>query len=310
MNWRQISETKIELDCETCGKSHQFKASPEIVNKKSPIKVLCPSVDRRFKLSLFIVDSRRNILKNDDIKNLSDIQTQLKEGLKKELGSDNFEQKFKRWLSIDYPSLGISEEYISLLNFCINSYCIGHFFPSMTSTGALIERILNRLVLRLRKYHSDHPKYSKFSKKDSFQNWDFIIPLLEEWEILPNEKSIKQLNKLKEYRNKSIHYTENYDFETKSFEMLKLACEFIDSLWSVFERTDIFFNAPGEFYVKKSGEEIPFVKEFIIPMCVPVSAHHQIDKKTNHLVEVQPYFEKLTDHEFRNKRIEFEKNNN
>ena len=62
----------------------------------------CPDPDRRYRLTSFYVDSRRGFFRQQSgLTNQSAENEQA--ALPEELGPRNFDEKFKRWVAIDYP---------------------------------------------------------------------------------------------------------------------------------------------------------------------------------------------------------------
>lgn len=139
----------------------------------------------------------------------------------------------------------------------------------MTSAGALGERILNRLVIKLRVYYKSSKHYKKIWKKKSFDQWDYPVKVLLDWGVI-TERVSELFLKLKKYRNDSIHYNSNYDFEANSHDAIKLLAQIIDRQFNYINRKDLFwvFNVPGEIWLRSEVSSNPFIIEFVLPHCV------------------------------------------
>lgn len=301
LTFKRLDPKFIEVKCNVCPGHHRVEFL--VVDEKSdkPFVLTCPKVDRRYRLFEFHIDFRRNIV-NHPVNGIDQLRDNVLNQLKSEYGEIDFDSKLKRWLLIKFPDLAIDEEYLSLLKEMTETYTRGNYFSSMTSAGVLVERTLNRLVFRLSKYFTSDPDYGKIVKKQSFDKWEWMAAVLKRWSIIDNEQ-VLLVEEIKTLRNESVHYNENYRFDLKAPLMVDRVGEFISSLLSVSQRNDIFFNTPGEFWVRKDAEELPFVKEFVIPMCYRANPTHTIINQK--LFEYDPKIGKLTDEEFIEARSNF-----
>src|SRR3990172_3626606 len=97
----------VEIKCPICNGTHPLKVTPEQSTGAAPVVVVCPAIDRRYRLFGFSVDTRRSVFhgKHDNL-----TQNQIAQ-LQAELGLRDFDQKLARWRSVDFPPLGLIEEY-------------------------------------------------------------------------------------------------------------------------------------------------------------------------------------------------------
>ncbi|MHC4145399.1 MAG: hypothetical protein ACYSWW_25095 [Planctomycetota bacterium] len=232
---------------------------------------ICPDVARMYRVFNFALDTRARILNNDAIKNSHE---SIIKGLKDEWGEFEFPKKLKRFKGLDLSFLGIPEEYYNLLWDVVSSYCCGRFYPAMTSAGALGERILNRLIIKTRDYHKTSPHYKKIYRKSSFDQWGKPISILKEWGVISPDVA-KSFNRLKKFRNDSIHYSDGYEFETNSHDAVAALAEIIDGQFNYEKRQDLFwvFHVPGEILLKSEKVDEPFVKEFVLPHCALITPY-------------------------------------
>ena len=142
----------------------------------------------------------------------------------------------------------------------------------MTSSGALGERILNRLLLKTRKYFKSSEHYKTIYKKQSFDDWTKPIKSLKAWKVI-SEDTADLFNRLKRHRNDSIHYKDGYNFDSNAFTAIKLLANIIDNQFNYLKRKDLFwvFDIPGEIWLKSKVLSDPFVIEFILPHCIKLT---------------------------------------
>ena len=94
---------QLTLTCNVCEQEHQVEV--EHWEPGQSISFKCPDVDRRYRLSGFFVDGRRGLL---GVKEFADEEMSR---LRDELGGRDFDAKLERWKSIDYPPIGLIDEY-------------------------------------------------------------------------------------------------------------------------------------------------------------------------------------------------------
>jgi hypothetical protein len=201
------------------------------------------------------------------------------EGLIAEYGAIDAFKKIDNFTKLDSNPASIIAFHNKFFGQIRSAYVIGSFYAALTGACALGERILNHLILRLRGYYKNTDEYKNVYRKDSFDNWDIAINTLEAWSVLlPN--AVNSFKELKEIRNKSIHFnpeTDSNDEELASEAISKIK-QIVDCQFSGFGRQPWFIEGiPGACYVKLSSEEIPFVKEIVIPNCIKVGHLHKLE---------------------------------
>jgi len=263
---------KKELNCERCNGVHEVEIDFDLLNdwQKQGIEpvlenFICPNLYLMYRVLSMAFDATVNNLKPDiPDKNKEDIKNQLKDSW----GANDFDKKIERFIKLDLAFICFPDEYYHLLKPIISSYACGYFYPAMTSAWALGERILNRLIIKLKDYYKTSKHYKKVYNKQSFDQWDYPIEVLKDWWVISEEVASRFL-KLKQYRNDSIHYNEGYNFEDNAYDAIKTLANIIDLQFNYLNRKDLFwvFDVPGEIWVKTEAIENPFVKEFILPHC-------------------------------------------
>lgn len=288
--------SKATIVCPICREKHSLSVSKSQAEGKDPIILVCPNLDRRYRLMNFFIDTTRNFFSNDLLKNDGD---RYKEHLKSVLGESDFEQKFERWLKIDYPPIGLIDEYPEKVQQIISAYSAGFYYPAVTASCCLAERILNRLIIKTRNHFKEDHHYKKIYRKESFDDWDRMLKIISDWQLI-STRAIGLMDEIKPIRHQTIHYTEKYDFKTIAPIVINKLISAITEIFGVMNRRDIYlvFDIPGEVWVRSEAEKLPFVKEFILPHCYYAHAVHEIDFDRKKLTERLGRTGRLTDEEF------------
>ena len=266
----------LKILCDKCGQKHPVNIEAASLTDKQQkgeeqinINFICPNVALMYRVFDFDFDTRVNAIKSLRESGQTDRETEIVNELKNEWGVVDFDRKLERFLTLDLAFAGIPEEYYTLIQSVVSAYCCGYFYPAMTSAGALGERILNRLIIRLRDYFKSSIHYKSIYRKNSFEQWDNPVKILNDWGIISNEVAYLFLE-LKQFRNDSIHYNEGYDFEKNSHNSVKILAKIIEKQFDYTKRRDLFwtFVVPGEIWLRSNVKNDPFVKEFILPHCL------------------------------------------
>jgi hypothetical protein len=230
----------------------------------------------------------------------------IKEGLIAQYGLLGFhKKKLTNFIDLGAAPFSVISFHNKFLRQARDAFTIGAYYPSLTATCALGERILNQLVLHLRDDFRSTPEYKKIYRKDSFDNWDLAINTLESWEmLLPNV--VTAFRELKEIRNQSLHFNPETDSNDREFALsaIKKLYEIISGQFIAFGKVP--WSIPGikgAEFIKKSYEEQPFVKNIILPSCQLVGPLHTLEHKNNCWVahDSNEYEQKeITDEEFKN----------
>lgn len=263
------------MNCDRCGRQHQIKidfsklSKNQIEGREPLLNFICPDMALMYRVMAFALDTTVNIFKQEG---LIAQKSEIEKSLRAEWGELDFASKLKRFVQLDLSFLGIPEEYYNLLRPVVASYCCGYFYPAITSAGALGERILNRLIIKLRGHFKSSKHYKKIWNKDSFDQWDLPISILNDWGII--SAAVKSaFQRLQKYRNESIHYNEGYDFESNSHDAVKALADIINGQFNYMNRKDLFwiFDMPGEIWVRSTVVNDPFIKEFVLPHCLQLT---------------------------------------
>lgn len=293
---------------------------------------------KRYRVCGFDFDARANLL-NLSTEGLSDeakanFQKQIepiKQRIIDEFGTIGGVNKIKRFKRMGVKPLSIIAHHNSLLNQIRNAYIQGEFYPALTGTCALGERILNHLILDLRDSYNEkkeesneHPckdgdKFEELKLKglvkqefDIFtckncSNWNLMINNLVKWEVVnPTVESL--FKRLLKKRHKSLHFNEDTinDLENESLESIKLLQEIIQKLFTAFGGS-YFIPARGETYLKKELESKPFFRKYYIPNSKLVSPFHEVKQVMPKFIieDVEVKDKEISDEDFIKLREEF-----
>jgi hypothetical protein len=208
-------------------------------------------------------------------------QIAIKRSIQQEFGSENLAAKIKYFTEIGPSPLSIVAFHNRFFRQIRRSYTIGAFYPALTGTCALGERILNHLMILLREDFKKSPEYKNIYKKDSFDNWDVAINTLAAWDVLL-PKAIGAFRKLKDIRNKTLHFNPETDRKDHdlAYKAIKELLEIITSQFSAFGNQPWYINGVlGASFIKRDWENKPFVKKVIIPNCIEVGYMHTLEPR-------------------------------
>lgn len=96
-------------------------------------------------------------------------------GLEAQYGKLDLEAKIKNFTEFGVLPFSVIAFHNRFLRQTRDAFTIGAYYPALTGTAALGERILNQLLIRLRGYYTGTPEFKKVYNKDSFQDWEAAI---------------------------------------------------------------------------------------------------------------------------------------
>jgi len=255
--------------CPRCDGEHTIHVELPVPPGQS-VNVRCPSVKRLWRYTEFVLDLRANLAHVGP-----EQEEHTKAQLAAELGELQIEEKFARWKEATTPGMWLVEEYVWHYWEVRRAYAAGHMFCAAAGAVSLVERVLNQLVFGLLSHYPESDHYKGFYRKateggKSEQNWHKLICALSDWAVLSEEQAeiARRLSKL---RNDVVHYVPGYDFTKAARQSVTDAACFVDSIFNVLDRKDIFrlFEIPGEIWVREDMMSAPFVKVFVAPSCTP-----------------------------------------
>ncbi len=242
---------------------------------------------KRYRVLIFDFDTRANILNKeiqedweDKVKALwKEKKANIHESLIATYGTSNGSQKVKNFTELGPLPFSIIAFHNKFLIQARDAYIIGAYYPALTSSCALGERILNQLIIHLRDDYKKTKEYKNVHNKDSFDNWDLAINTLESWSVLhPDVVAI--FKELKEIRNQSIHFDPEVDLNDKELALsaLKKLTKIVERQFSVFgSQPWVIPSTAGAAYICKDWENKPFVRRIVLPSCALVGPRHRLE---------------------------------
>jgi hypothetical protein len=207
---------------------------------------------------------------------------QIEEGLIASYGELYKEAKKDNFISLESKPFSILAFHNRFFEQIRTSFIMGAYYPALTGACALGERILNYLILILRDDYKDTHEYKSIYRKDSFDDWDIPINALSSWGVLL-PRVAKDFQRLKEMRNKSIHFRPEVDYNDYELALEAIHClkDIIGNQFSAIGPKPWFMlNIPGEVYIRKDWESKPLIKRIYLPNCQLVGPKHSIKSLT------------------------------
>lgn len=187
--------------------------------------------------------------------------------LKREYGTLHIEDIVKNMGDLGPKSMSLLTYHNRLHEQARRSFIIGAYYPALVAASALGERILNHLVLDLRDSFTSSKHYKKVRRKDSFDNWSFVVSVLTEWKVLVDGVA-EEFLVLGDLRNRSIHFNpDTYkSLREDAVAALHRLNAIIAKQFGYFGFQPWFIEStPGAQFVKRTYEANPFVRAYIIP---------------------------------------------
>lgn len=234
---------------------------------------------KRYRFMKFMIDTTRNIFRVEGAGAVSASMREEQRGrFGQKYGTEDFDGKFGRWMSIPKSVISVIDEHTQLLEDIERAYITGSLYSALTGACCLGERIFNQIIRRTRESYKAHPQYKRVNN-DSINKWDLAIETLKKWDILEpdTEKKYRQLAKL---RNDSVHFQpKEQDIRAMAREAIELINGIIDDLFGIRSGNKYvsWCEVPGEMYLRKEYETVPFVREFYLPAAMLVGYKHKIE---------------------------------
>lgn len=244
---------------------------------------------RRYRVVTFDFDSRALLLGmqidegwEEQVKDLHrHNKEQIVDGLIEQFGRLNIELKVQNFIDLGPAPFSIIAYHNKFFGQIRHSFVVGAYYPALTGSCALGERILNYLILSLRGYYRRTPEYKSVYRNASFDNWKVPIDALRAWGVLL-PKAAEGFEKLWTLRKEFIHFRPGIETNDR-----QLALDCIQVLSRIIveqfpgDGPQPWFiqNAPGVSFIKKEAEEWPFVREVYLPNSFLVSPYHYVDSQ-------------------------------
>jgi hypothetical protein len=240
---------------------------------------------KRYRPAVFHLDTRAHFLTmeiRDDWEpevrqNWLDQRERDKLRLVEEFGAQHSERKLADFIAIGEIPFSVVGSHSKFLLQARNAFVVGAYYPSLTASCALGERILNNLLLSVRDYYQDRPEYRKVGRVKSIDNWELLINTLAAWDVLLPDVA-DEFRRLLPMRLRSLHF--NQDTEVlerqhalKAFDRIR---RIVERQFGVGGEPWYISGTRGAFFIKRSYEIHPFVKAVILPLSVYVGPYHSV----------------------------------
>ncbi len=205
----------------------------------------------------------------------------IEEHLVAQFGAYGYHEKLRNFVELGPAPWSVMAFHNKFLRQVRESFVVAAYYPSLTAACALGERILNHLVIRVRDYYKGTTEYKKVYRKKSFDNWDLAIDTLKSWGVLLQEVA-SAFRQFKETRNGAIHFDPETDQNDRELALIAIEqlSKIIQGQFGAHGAHPWFISGvKGGTFICKSYEEVPFVKEVIIPNCAPVGPLHTLEHK-------------------------------
>lgn len=231
--------------------------------------------------------------------------------LKDEFGNYNADGKIQNFIDLGPKPVSVLAFHNDFFAQVRAAFVIGSYYPALTGTCALGERILNHLILAFREDFRSMPQYKAVYRKDSFDDWELAIGTLAAWDILlPSAADDYRL--LMVQRHRAIHFRPETDSNARELALEAIKClqKIIGEQFSGWGSQPWFITAiPGEIYIKKDWEIRPFISKIYLPNAARVGYRHRIESIRPHVQITDPDYEKqlsdVSDDEFASLRRAF-----
>lgn len=258
---------------------------------------------KRYRVSSFHVDATRNVFGDRVPKSaaMSILKKDMGASIKAGYGDFKFDEKFERYMALEKPVLSVVGEHSYLLEDIGNAYISGNFYSSLTGACCLGERIFNDIIFKVMDDFKSSPHYKNVYSKGSIIDWGLAIEILGDWKIFDEEVSKKYL-RLARLRHESVHYQrKTQDLRAMSLEAINIVNFIILRLFGIDQhRKDIliYFEVPGEIFIKKEAEKDPIAKAYYIPCSLLVGPKYEMQYDA-----ASGKFRALDNHVYENKEI-------
>lgn len=206
-------------------------------------------------------------------------KAQIREGLVNEFGALAFETKQQNFIEVGAKPWSVIAFHNAFAHQARVAFVVGAYYPALTATCALGERILNHVLLLLRDDYRATPGYKFVHRKKSFDNWELPISTLESWKVLL-PSAAESFRRLAELRNRVLHFDPATDQNARelALESIRLLDRVISAQFGSFGPQPWFIpNVAGASYIRREAEDEPFIRKVYLPNSQLVGPCHTID---------------------------------
>ena len=211
-------------------------------------------------------------------RNMRHEKEQIRGRLALRFGQLGLDQKVQNLSDIGIFPFSIISFHNQFLEQARNAFVMAFYYPALASACALGERVLNHLMLLLRKDFDGTPEYKEVHKLKTFDDWHLPIRVLWAWGVLL-PKAVDAFKRLRTIRNKSLHFHPSTDTEARQQALTALHTfqEIVNAQFSTFGDQPWFIPmSAGVSFIKRDHEHKPFVKRVVLPSCRLVGTDHEM----------------------------------
>jgi len=241
---------------------------------------------KRHRIVIWDFDSRAHILAQPISEDWdAEVQMALRknrestlDALRAQFGEHDFEVKLANFMALGPKSFSVVAYHNRFYEQIRCAFVVGAYYPALVGACALGERVLNQLILRLRNDYKSRPSYKKIYRKDAFDDWGLGIETLVDWGVL-QEAAVAAFIELKDKRHAAVHFRREVDTEHAKLALGAIQCfgRIIEAQFAGLGSLPwMLSSVPGEVYIRKEWEEVPFVREFYLPTSPLVGPWHEI----------------------------------
>jgi hypothetical protein len=230
-------------------------------------------------------------------------QQQIRQGLIEEFGLHQPDEKLRNFMDIGPLPLSIQAFHNKFFAQARNAFVVAAYYPALTATCALGERILNHLMRLLRGDFKRTPQYKEVYRKDSFDNWDDAIDTLASWGVLLDEATVA-FKTLRDLRNQAIHFDPATDTNDRPLALgaIRVMTKIISTQFPVIGNCPWFIpKTPGMSFIAKAAESEPFVRRVYLPRCALLGPAHALRFSGNIVTPIDMRYSdiEITDDQYR-----------
>jgi hypothetical protein len=240
---------------------------------------------RHYSVPFFNFDTRAQFLDNSDPRWDPDViesheanKKGVIEALGRKYGTDRLEQKIENFAALGSAPISIISHHNGFAAQIRDAYVAEQYYPALTATCALGERILNHLILDLRDDYKNTPQYRDVWNKESFDDWGRSVSTLDAWNVLEPEVG-DRFRDLMRLRHRSIHFNQStyLTFKEDSLAAYRHLHFILNTQFGALGLQRWFIRGTvGAFFIRRESEVDPFVRRYYLPQCPLVGPDYSL----------------------------------
>ena len=193
-----------------------------------------------------------------------------------DFGNADHERKIQNYGELGPAPWSVLDQHNAFMTQVRDAFTSAAYYPALVGACALGERLLNELVIRLRDSYSSHPATVEVATQKTITDWAACIKALFEWGVLDDPIATK-FYELRKLRNRSVHYGKHLsgsDARDDALHAVLLVQGIVQDLFTPHGGPPTFIaGVTGNSFLALGSEDQPFIREFILPASMLVSAN-------------------------------------